>query len=372
MHKDKPKPKYPGPFSFIEYANRHLQSRENMDIVRYAIESEHGSPLLAVSDLPNPRLATLASPFPEISITDYISSFYNTMASVGQDINEAIIKRGHIRTPLDCGSNEMPEEFFQNRGRGAITTQQLESPSLHIHIDRTKEVAFEAQFGFLDGQCLDQGTGLNECLAYAPWTMNLDLETRFQNEPHITCVKCHQRSFIEIMNKITSGVPLRQIPGLEELLHLGVYNYRRTILWTEDGNVRDKAAWRSPADPIGIIRPGPHPEYPFKHIFNHYLLSLIAYSLAAILNDPDFSRERIHKCEICGEFFVGVGRPDQKFCPKPECQKLRGNRRAARSMAKRREEQTKAAKKKIALKAKRKAELLKMELKRKRQAEMLT
>jgi hypothetical protein len=324
---------------FIEYANNPLQnSRENFNQIVDVIKDEFGA-LPAVGGLPSSMLATYGYRLKETMPSLVLRNLYSEVLRFGQDINEAIIERGRIRTtPPNLGKiNRMgsfEKDFLYMHGESAITAVQLaEWNTKEIHIDSSTEIGFEAAYSFLDGACYE--SGLKSCPTYNPWVDNLDLDV-LQRTPHIKCYECQLLAFVEILNKIISGKAYTEIPGLEDLLHLGLSSYRRTLSINGADQLETMMGWRSSYDDqTGHFLPGPDPDYPFKHTFNHLLLGFVSHSLGTFLADPKFSRTRLHKCEICGDFFIDE--PRAKQCPSPkDCRQIRKTRYQKHYMRKKR------------------------------------
>jgi hypothetical protein len=340
---------------FLEYANLPLIGKpENFKNILDAIENEFG-PVLPVSDLD--LRAELRAPegFREFTVIDYLQDCYSYIAKLGPDLNQALIKRGasrirpNILYNLKSVGTYHENEYLHSLGGDAITSAHLgDDNTKGINIDRRFEIAFEAVYGFLDQQCTSPETERvfsRPCVSFNPWIQHVELKTLL-NIPHIKCYECHQLAFIRILNKIITGQPYPEIPGLESLLHLGINNRRESLLINGPYQIEMTMGWKSPYDHNRQLRIGPDPEYPFKYIFSHLLMGLVSHSLAKFLINPKLTRSRLHKCEICGDFFVSHS--SRKVCPPPkECERLRRNLNSSKSMAKNRDK-TKATKEKAA------------------------
>jgi hypothetical protein len=298
---------------FIEYANANLtQGPEELKKIIDALMEEFG-PIHAVPDLPS--LMEWHGPLlHEITLPTILTRIIENITAFGSNLMEACIARGKVRTPPHIRiklKNSHEADSLKLRGNSAITNVQLAEFSRDLNIDSTAEIAFEAAFGHVDG-CRDQD-GASRCPILSPWIYNTPLDGEAP-----TCYECHQAGVKRILQEITNGQELETIQGLPEILHLGVSSYRRAVNITDCIDIRN--GWKSPLDHEGHFLPGPDSEFPFKFIFNNLLMSFVGYSLGKFLSDKKLSRTRLHKCEICGDFFVDE--PRSKRCPPPkDCRK---------------------------------------------------
>jgi len=354
-------------YLFIEYANNSLKdSPYNFNKIIGAMEDEFG-PVYSVTDLPSLVPGDMHDWWQITPASHLYSILSRAILHYGQDLNGAIIKRGRIRTPpgimINVEGRGHEEDYFHMCGDGGITSDKLATlNSRDLNIDAEMEIGFEAAYGFLDKQCHytdEDGWGYSPCLSFNPWVENVDFAIRLR-APHIKCYQCHQKAFIEILNKTISGQSYVKIIGFEHLLHLGFSNYRQAVSLSGPHQIDVIMGWRSLFDHQGHLLHGPDTEYPFKYVFNHLLMGIVAHSLGKFLA-TNGNRRNLHKCAVCEDFFVGHA--SRKVCPKPkDCERLRNNLKAAEGMAKIRKNRDVQRKEKWKMESEQRAEILRKEL----------
>jgi len=198
------------------------------------------------------------------------------------------------------------------------------------------EVAFQACFGWEDFYCLDpyiqdgkkhpEGWFTNRCAEYAPNMKQLVDFELYTCEDKLKCYECEQLFFVKILEQINDGVEYDEIPEFLNFLETVNKWGSREILFTEHKkqespfkkNISEKFRWISPLKDSNTWSKGPNDKYPYKHTFNEYLRSFIAYSLENFLLSED--RRKINKCEACNHFYIKKTlRKNERFC----CDKCR-------------------------------------------------
>jgi len=215
------------------------------------------------------------------------------------------------------------------------------------------EVAFEAVFGYEDFYCitpcdddinkksfpfseqLDDHLYIDSCAEYAPRFKSLLFKNPgdsdlFMSRHRITCYECEQLFFIEILKQIIDGTEYDKIPGFLSFLKTVEKWSVREIVFNESGkkknpfkkNISEEYRWINPLNKYGNWRKGPNQNYPYKHIFNEFLRSIIALSLGDFLVFND--RRLLAICKLqeeCNNFFIRANlRKDEegdyycKFC----------------------------------------------------------
>lgn len=271
-----------------------------------------------------------------VYIVDCLHSFIDVMRYFGPDLDESVIKRGQVRSPdydVSLNFKDLDEnEILYLLGSSGISSAELSGDnSVRIKIDRLTEIGFEAAYGFLDRQCLNED-GEWPCLFYNPWIRNLDPAQFFSitSMYSLKCFECHQLAFIEMLKKVISGCPFSEIVGFHDFLQLGVSSAREVVSMDTQDQIDFIFGWRSPYDDMGNYRSGPDAGYPFKHIFNHLIMGLVSYSLESFLAAG--LQKNIRQCEICGKFFIGHG--SSTVCSKT-CDAKRASRNSSKSRKKR-------------------------------------
>ncbi|EFK10206.1 conserved hypothetical protein [delta proteobacterium NaphS2] len=260
----------------------------------------------------------------EMTVSDTFEQFVKLIAYFGPDVDQACAKRGECRTITSL--RDQFEAAFE-KGQHSLTYRDLALSDGRIFIQRDKEAAFEAAYGYLDGYCWapDEdapGWYTHPCAGAQPILSNTDIDNSFFDGPdRLKCYECYQLGFIEILNQIVAGVAFDEIPDLFKLIDLAMdWNVRHTTT-DERGRLSFDQFWKDLYQ-VGGFKSGPDPEYPLKHTVNLFIMSLIADSLGGFLLNHD--RKTLHKCRVCGKFFIGHA--NATACPSPrDCRNISSN-----------------------------------------------
>lgn len=191
------------------------------------------------------------------------------------------------------------------------------------------QVAFEAVYGYRDGYCMyneHQPPGWkisvfeSECVLPGRHAL-IDREL-FRvpdwQQNRLKCFECEQFYLIAVLKEIIEGKDFSEIIGLEEFLNGGIdHKHEKLALGLPiDGGIIGKGFYNE----FGKLAQGPDEVYPYKHLFNRFIRSIIAYDLSDFLDDDERNRNRIKCCSQCNIFYISetATKRDPTFC-EPKC-----------------------------------------------------
>lgn len=174
------------------------------------------------------------------------------------------------------------------------------SKSTSITLPRrgTLEIAFEAAYAFRDGYCMEEEEEFPEwyhssCLTIPERKELIQRDDLFwiqeEHPNRIKCYECDQLYFRNVLKLVVDGNAFKEIPGFGAFMNRGIL---------------------LPVD--GIFRPGPDPEFPYRHVFNEFLRGIIAYSLNSFLDNND--RRLLRLCKTCNVFYLNKTIRKSYFC----------------------------------------------------------
>ena len=297
---------------FIAYANNSLrEDPKNFYKILDALEAFVGD--IPIYENRDPRY--LPEEF-EITASSLLGVFIDQIINLGTDVNQACIKRGEARSTPSLHSflkdSGHKEDGYFIRGEHSLTAIDVAKYNPDIMINEEAEMVFEAAYGYLDGYCWTEdedapGWWLSPCRGQLnlPISELLDFSL-FQGPNRLKCYECHQLYFIETLKQIIEGVEYGDVPGLLDFLNFSTeWMIRRVAL--EKEQIIGEPVWRSPFGDLSKLQHGSNVEFPYKHIFNDFFMSLVSYDLGDFLENPinkKPSRLYLNRCDECGDFFI--------------------------------------------------------------------
>ena len=194
------------------------------------------------------------------------------------------------------------------------------------------KVAFNASFGYDDFYCIDryhddgieqpEGWYVSRCASHAPNMKHLVDFKLYEGYDRIKCYACEQLFFIEILKQIINGVEYDEIPEFSPFLETTLKWTTQKVVFTKNQaktkpfkkGISKQFKWINPLNDVFTEwKKGPDEEHPYKHVFNEFLRTFIAYSLENFLTTND--RRKIKKCHRCDKFFTqNKLYTNQKYC----------------------------------------------------------
>lgn len=184
------------------------------------------------------------------------------------------------------------------------------------------DIAFEAIYGYQDHYCMNfKGEPLkwfdSLCALYSPGRHALIEAELFQGPDdrpgRLKCFECEQLYLKGVLDQIIEGKEFSEIFGLREFLQCAV-NYQQGNIAVADRKIAINNFWGGLITLAPQIRyeEGPDRDYPYKHVFNEFVRSIIAYSLGdTLFNDS----KEIKRCSYCDKYFLKIRRKDDlNFC----------------------------------------------------------
>lgn len=175
------------------------------------------------------------------------------------------------------------------------------------------QVAFEAVYGYRDEYCMfneHQPPGWKisvfESLCVLPGRHALIDRELFRvpdwQQNRLRCFECEQLYLIAVLKEIVEGKDVSEIIGLEEFLNGGIDHKREKVSLglPIDGGIIGKGFYNE----WGKLAQGPDEVYPYKHLFNRFIRSIIAYDLRVYLDDNLKNRNKIKYCSKCNLFYI--------------------------------------------------------------------
>lgn len=186
----------------------------------------------------------------------------------------------------------------------AETALKSLSKSLPHLKNGTLEIAFEAVYGFRDAYCIDaggqpSGWHSSSCLTIPDRKSLIEDDSIWGPEDHpnrIKCYECDQLYFRGALKLVVEGVIFDKIPGFKAFMNQNIF-----LAPPIDSRY---GGWN--------WKPGPDPEFPYKHILSDFLRGIIAASLNHYLENNDL--QLIKLCKNCNNFFVTKTKRVSWFC----------------------------------------------------------
>jgi hypothetical protein len=188
------------------------------------------------------------------------------------------------------------------------------------------EIAFEAVYGYQDDYCMDfsdygqnDGGYLSPCEQYLPGRHGF-IDPDFFRGPderqgRLKCFQCEQLYVIGILDQIIKGEEFFNINGLKEFLQ-NASNHDQGTITLRDGKINVIKFWAGLFHNSGSFIIGPDQNYPYKHVLNQYIRSMIAYDLGAYLSGDHKNINRIKRCSKCNIFYISEtsAKRELSFC----------------------------------------------------------
>ena len=221
----------------------------------------------------------------EIAVSSILRNFVYQILDFGPDVNQAHIMRGKIRSNPSLHSfledSGHKEDGYFIHGEHSLTAVDVAKFNPEIMIDEEREMAFEAAYGYLDGYCWkkdENAAGWYERACRGQLNIPIgDLLdfSFFQGPSRLKCYECHQFYFVEFLERIIDGVEYGDIPGLLDFLNLSIgWMSHRVVL--EEKQFMWEPLWRNPFREWGQLEHGRDANFPYKHIFNDFFMSLVS------------------------------------------------------------------------------------------------
>ena len=257
----------------------------------------------------------------------YIRRVVDTIIELsGHNDPEIIAKYQAVPVIENADSSKESEEDIEFDGKDIqeaipenqiIIPKQVPNPDIEItrrieietEIETINNIAIEAVYGYRDGFCE------NKCTLRDLITKELG-QNVFSGPERPKCYECYQTNFIRMLSILAlKQWPYEWMPDLMEFLN----NSRRRLkaeLQIVNQQLDEVVIFRAD-DPFffGAITGGP-PEV-YKSIFRDFLHGLIGNDLTEFLLTSENGRSlrnRLHKCEYCGTFFVADTFRKRRYC----------------------------------------------------------
>lgn len=167
------------------------------------------------------------------------------------------------------------------------------------------EIAFEAVHGYEDGYCFDDtgqppGWYASRCLTIPERKTLIYDETLYGPEDlpgRLKCHECDQFYFQAALKCLAEGEAIKDIPGLAAFINQRMFF--APMFDMQGGGL----TWKT----------GPeYPEFPYRHVFNNYLRSIIAHSFYDF--STNFNQKQLRICQQCNNFYISKTLKQSKFC----------------------------------------------------------